>query len=125
MKKIFVIIAVSFLGFFSTTFAQTIVPNKTVPDDPKRLVDGVTLDVYQSLQVALLESSADDPDIAIIDDQMDMLRERRADLSFRAAAKAHPELKDQLAIIQAAQKQRLLVEKTLAKEAKRAAKKKN
>jgi len=124
MKKILPLVFIVACGFAPGLFAQTVVPNQPVPQDPKRLVDGVALDVYQSIQVVLLESAAADKEIAVLDDQMEMLRERRADLCFRAAIKAHPELKEQLMTVQSAQKQRMAVEKTIAREAKNQARRK-
>jgi len=124
MNKKSFCVALFFFGLSVSLFAQTLVPNQAVPDDPKRLVEGVALDVYQSVQLALSEVASADKTIAGIDDQMEMLREQRADLCFKAAVQAHPELKDALTTVREKQKERRLLEKTQAREAKRAAKKK-
>jgi len=123
MRKTTLCFLISFFLPLSA-IAQTLVPNKATPDDPNRLVDGVDLTSFQTIQSLLLEVAADDKDIALIDEQMEMLRERRADLCFKAAAKAHPELKDKLATMQESQLQRLRLEKTAARAAKLEAKKK-
>lgn len=113
------------IGLAVSGVAQTIVPNKATPDDPTRLVDGVDLLSYQAIQNVLLETAAGESEVTSIDDQMEMLRALRADLCFKAAAKTHPELADKLKIVQDKQHERMLLEKTTARDAKLAAKKKN
>jgi len=104
--------------------AQTAVPTQAVPADSTRLVDGVDLLTFQTIQDLIVEAGANDPQIAIIDSQIEMLREQKADLCFKAVAKAHPELTGKLKIMQGKQVERLSIEKSIARDAKIAAKKK-
>lgn len=125
MKKSILCIFICVAGFASTTMGQSLAPAiKPVPPDPTRLVDGVDLASFQSIQSILLEVAADDVEIAAVDKEMEQLREQRAALCYKAAARLHPELADKLKIMEGKQVERLKQEQAVASEAKLAAKKK-
>ena len=98
---------------------------KSAVNEPNRLVDGVELPTFQLIQKLLVEEAASNSEVASLDLQIEQLRERRAELCFKAVQQANPELKPAIKAMQNKQTERMQQDKATAQEAKRATKKKS
>lgn len=98
-------------------------PAKPAAAGGLRLVDGVPVEDFKAIQQVLLQAAAGDKDIAIIDAQLNALRAQRMELTFKAAAREHPELADKLKLMLDHQHERQQQEQTMARAAARQLKK--
>ncbi len=128
MKYVHRLIVVSFILFCCGSLPSqsapaavaAIAPPLPSPASGKDLlIDGVSVQDFQALQLILLKAAAADKDVLEIDAQIRILRAQRAELSFKAALLAHPEMTEKLKIMWGCERERQKQEVVMTREAAR------